>query len=532
MFVLAALVGLAVAAATVGQHQAPQPVPNQFRAGPLPSPLLSASPSPLLSASPSPLLSASPSPLLSASPSQSEATPVPRPRGDVATLPTGGTPLPDIARARPGDDGRGPLPLGTINDAPNPDRLDFLFEFCWPECFRDAHWMDPQNPELGSGVWTAGRPFHVREGFINNGAEPLGDGFDVVLYVTRLGEGGDGATYRYTSDYVMRGTSERCGPTYETQTGPATCEWFVHDFPKGLPEGRFAIWAVWEAPCRAWIDLALTDACEDRNEVISRFSSGFDAPFTGSGPRFTEVEGPFTDRPGADAQSEATPVPRPRGDVATLPTGGTPLPDIARARPGDDGRGPLPLGTINDAPNPDRLDFLFEFCWPECFRDAHWMDPQNPELGSGVWTAGRPFHVREGFINNGAEPLGDGFDVVLYVTRLGEGGDGATYRYTSDYVMRGTSERCGPTYETQTGPATCEWFVHDFPKGLPEGRFAIWAVWEAPCRAWIDLALTDACEDRNEVISRFSSGFDAPFTGSGPRFTEVEGPFTDRPGHK
>lgn len=46
MFVLAALLGLAVAAATVGQHQAPKPVPTQFRAGPFPSSLLSASPSP------------------------------------------------------------------------------------------------------------------------------------------------------------------------------------------------------------------------------------------------------------------------------------------------------------------------------------------------------------------------------------------------------------------------------------------------------------------------------------------------------
>jgi hypothetical protein len=120
------------------------------------------------------------------------------------------------------------------------------------------------------------------------------------LYVTRLGEGGDQATYRFTSDYVLRGTSDRCGPTYETQTGPATCEWFVHDFPDGLPEGRYAIWAVWEAPCRAWIDMALADACKDPDEVISLFSSGFDAPYTESGPRFTEVEGPFT----ADSSQE------------------------------------------------------------------------------------------------------------------------------------------------------------------------------------------------------------------------------------
>ena len=258
MFVLAALLGLAVAVAAVGQHQAPQPVPTQFRAGPFPSSLLSPSPSPSsLLSRPVPVLVALPVPVLVALrvPVPVRSPPVPRPTHDVATLPTGGTPLPDIAGARPGDDGRGPLPLGTINDAPNPDRLDFLFEFCWPKCFRDRTGWTPE-PEAGLGRLDGCRPFYVREGFINNGAEPLGDGFDVVLYVTRM-NGSKEATYRYTSDYVMRGTSERCGPTYETQTGPATCEWFVHDFPKGLPEGRFAIWAAWEAPCKAWIDLAL-----------------------------------------------------------------------------------------------------------------------------------------------------------------------------------------------------------------------------------------------------------------------------------
>jgi len=201
--------------------------------------------------------------------------------------------------------------------------------------------------------------------------------------------------------------------------------------------------------------------------------------------------------------------------LRTLPTGSTPLPDFAAALPGDDGDGPLPLGTIDDVPNADRLDFLFDL---GPFRDAHWLDPQDPNMGSGVWTAGRPFHVREGFINNGVEPLGDGFDVVLYVTRLEGGADEPTYRYTSDYVLRGTSDRCGPTYETQKGPVTCEWFVHDFPEGLPEGRFAIWAVWEAPCWTWIDLGLTDSCQDPDEVISLFSSGFDAPYTGSGPEY--------------
>jgi hypothetical protein len=191
-----------------------------------------------------------------------------------------------------------------------------------------------------------------------------------------------------------------------------------------------------------------------------------------------------------------------------LDTGDTPVPDFAGAVAGDDGNGPLRLGTISDAPNGG-------------YRDAHWLDPQDERLGSGVWTAGRPFHVREGFINNGEEPLGSGFDVVLYVTRLGGGPDEPTYRYTSDYVMRGASDRCGPDYETQTGPETCEWFVHDFPEGLPDGRFAIWAVWEAPCLAWINLGLTESCQDPDMVISPFASGFDAPYGRSGPEYTET-----------
>ena len=196
--------------------------------------------------------------------------------------------------------------------------------------------------------------------------------------------------------------------------------------------------------------------------------------------------------------------------------------DFAGSLPGDDGVGRLALGAIDALPNPDRLDFLFDNCTPTCNRDAHWMNPANPNMGSGSWTAGRPFHVREGFINDGPEPLGAGFDVVLYVTRLDEGGDGVThptYRLTSDYVVRGASDRCGPTYKTQQGTETCEWFVHDFPAGLPEGRFAITAVWQAPCRAWVDLGLTDSCQDPEEVISLFSSGFDAPYSSERPDYT-------------
>ncbi|HSO29339.1 MAG TPA: hypothetical protein VLS28_05515 [Candidatus Sulfomarinibacteraceae bacterium] len=232
---------------------------------------------------------------------------------------------------------------------------------------------------------------------------------------------------------------------------------------------------------------------------------------------------PTTVRTPLDPPATADEVLPQRSCTESLPTGGTPLPDIAEALPRDDGNGPLPLGAIDSPPNADRLDFLFEGGGldGECFRDAHWMDPLNSTMGSGVWTAGRPFHVREGFINNGPNALGNGFDVVLYVTRMETGRNEPTYRYTSDYVLRGASARCGPTYQTQGRPETCEWFVHDFPDGLPEGRFAIWAVWEAPCWAWVDLGLAESCSDPDAVIPLFASGFDAPYRQAEPEYIET-----------
>jgi hypothetical protein len=210
----------------------------------------------------------------------------------------------------------------------------------------------------------------------------------------------------------------------------------------------------------------------------------------------------------------------------TAPTGGSPLPDHAGAVDGDDGSGPLPLGSITTLPDSVQVDFLFEFCWGPCFRDGHFMDPDNPGVGSGPFTSDTPFHVRHGFVNNSGEPLGEGFDVVIYVTPLDEPGEfgggsiGETRRYTSDYVLRGTSDQCGPTYGSQTGPETCEWFVHEFNDGLPEGRHALWAEWQAPCSAWVDYGFTEACTDPNEVISLFSSGFDSPFGPFPPDYTE------------
>ncbi len=195
-------------------------------------------------------------------------------------------------------------------------------------------------------------------------------------------------------------------------------------------------------------------------------------------------------------------------------------PDVAGAVPGDEGLGPLPLGAVTDLPGDVYLNFFFEFCEPGCYRDAVFAAPGNPR--EGLVTAERPFHVRHGFINNSDEPLGEGFDVVMYITRWsgtvptkGPFEFGQTYRFTSDYVLRGTSDQCGPTYRTQTEPETCEWFVHDFPDGLPEGRYDLWAVWEAPCSAWVDLGFTDTCDDPSQIVSLFSSGVNSPFAEAG-----------------
>lgn len=216
-------------------------------------------------------------------------------------------------------------------------------------------------------------------------------------------------------------------------------------------------------------------------------------------------------------------------------SGGSPAPDVLGSVPCDEGKPPLPLGTVSDVPEGIRLDFLFELCWEGCFRDAHFVDPDDPDMGSGRFTAGAPFHIRHGFPSISDDALGPGFDVVVYVTPIdedyveqGEGespsrSENVTYRYTSDYVVRGSSGSCGPTYGMQEEPVSCEWFVHEFDEGLPAGRHAIWAVWEAPCSAWVDYGFTNSCDDPDEVVSLFSSGVDSPFEFSPPRYDEPRG---------
>ena len=117
-----------------------------------------------------------------------------------------------------------------------------------------------------------------------------------------------------------------------------------------------------------------------------------------------------------------------------LRPGAPPLPDVEGAVLGDDGVGPSPLGVVNELPATSYLNFLSEVCFDICLRAAVFTDPDNPDEASGEWVAGVPFHVRLGFINDGEEPLGDGFDLVVYVFPMEEGdfGIGPTTRYSSD----------------------------------------------------------------------------------------------------
>ena len=195
--------------------------------------------------------------------------------------------------APPGDDdatlesGEARLPLGQITDVPDSIRLDFLTAQCDDaSCFRDPMFVDPDDDGWGTPYWISDTPFHIRHGFVNETEAPLGEDFDVVVYITRQ-EGPEltsgtfdlGQTYRFDSDYVVQGTTTKCGPGYWEQTKTQTCEWFVHDFAEGLPAGRYDIWTGWYAPCSAWQDLGLVDACDNPDDVTPEFSSAVNSPW-------------------------------------------------------------------------------------------------------------------------------------------------------------------------------------------------------------------------------------------------------------
>ncbi|MFQ5966561.1 MAG: hypothetical protein ACE5MI_02995 [Acidimicrobiia bacterium] len=166
------------------------------------------------------------------------------------------------------------------------------------------------HPELEeiTGVWLAHEPFHIRQGFVNGEEAPLGSGippdFDVEVYVTRR-QGpplADGPfeldqTYRFTSDYLVRVASDSCGPGFREQTEPLPCDEFVHEFPDGLPPGRYDIWVEWRAPCSAW---TAADVCDDPDSSLTLFARAVDFEFFHDDFRPDDAEWPF-DPWGVDA---------------------------------------------------------------------------------------------------------------------------------------------------------------------------------------------------------------------------------------
>lgn len=420
----------------------------------------------------------------------------------------------------PGDDATGPLPLGTVDELPGNLYLDFLFEFCnGDRCFRDAVMKDLEDPHLASGPFGADAAFFVRHGFPNTGDEPLGESYGVDVYITRRSGPllADGSfeldqTFKYTSEYVIRGTADKCGPAYNEQSSPVDCEWYVHEFPDGIPSGRYDLWAVWFAPCSYWAENGYSDSCSNPSEVVSAFSASVNSPVEGGVYAFDEGD-PYGSHE----------------NVSGNPTTAEPT----DWQSGDDGLGPLTLGTKAELPGDHYLNFLSRDC-TECFLDARFFGEGLSEFGSGPWVSGRQFHVRHGFINTGPESLGSGYSVNIYITRwdgpdVGEGVFelGQTYEFTPDYVVRETTDECGPTHDTQTGPVECEWFVHDFAEGLPDGRYDLWAQWLAPCSAWLEMGLTDSCDNADDVMSHFSASANSPF-GSDESILDDVGVLADR----
>ncbi|MCJ7781500.1 MAG: hypothetical protein MUQ27_11815, partial [Acidimicrobiia bacterium] len=253
------------------------------------------------------------------------------------------------------------------------------------------------------------------------------------------------------------------------------------------------------------------------------------------GPRFD---------PDAPPPDPGPPVPELGGSGSTLdPT----TVDPSDVVPGDDLRPPsegdyattetgeprLALGQVTTLPDSIRLDFLAGWCDSTmCYRDANFIHPDDSQLGSSYWIENTPFHVRHGFINESETPLGDDFDVVLYVTRQEgpESSDGTfelgqPYRFDTDYVLRGTAAKCGPGYWEQTEPQTCEWFVHDFAEGIPAGRYDFWTGWYAPCSAWLDLGLVESCANPDEVTWEFHGSVNTPVFGEDYTEGWFPGPF-------
>jgi hypothetical protein len=208
---------------------------------------------------------------------------------------------------------------------------------------------------------------------------------------------------------------------------------------------------------------------------------------------------------GADVES---------GDPYVVPPDDASIPIVGGTR--------VPLGERADLPASPRWDFLASICWDNgCGRDPFVVDPLDDGIGLGGWMANQPFHIRHGFVNESTEPLSDAFDVKVYITRR-QGPEldglfelGQTYEFATDYVVQVAADKCGPGYWEQTETSTCEQFVHEFPEGLPSGRYDIWLGWYAPCSAWQDLGAVDTCPNPHEVAWHFESAVNSPLQGVG-----------------
>jgi hypothetical protein len=180
------------------------------------------------------------------------------------------------------------IPLPVIGSPPPTPRLTVLFVTCpahallddeRASCDNSTVMIHPEHPQSAS-VWLANEPFHIRQGFVNPDDEPLVSTFrpefELQVFVTRktgppLAEGlfEIGTSYRFTPDYLVRESSEWCGPGFLDQTEPLPCDEFVHEFNEGLPPGSYDIWVEWWAPCATWTTAAV---CDDDETPLPLFA--------------------------------------------------------------------------------------------------------------------------------------------------------------------------------------------------------------------------------------------------------------------
>lgn len=199
------------------------------------------------------------------------------------------TAIPDVTGALIGDSSQ--ATMSSSGGPPDSARLDFLQENCDEvdalfnplDCFRDASFVHPELP-LRTWVWHAHEPFHIRHGFAADAsAETPARDATVRVYIRR-DEGPEledqsfsiGRWYRFSADNVIRETADRCGPGYQFQLEQQLCDTYVHDFPDGLPPGRYTFFVEWRAPCKYWV---AADVCDRPDQTLSMFDSQLQSPF-------------------------------------------------------------------------------------------------------------------------------------------------------------------------------------------------------------------------------------------------------------